>query len=78
MVVSFILLVFVPSEACAREDMLPVLTCTWAMLQVIAKNVRMGPADVGGASPGDDAGGFGTDSAISRGRCSPTDMHSMM
>ena len=35
--------------------------------QVVAKNVRMGAADVGGA-PGDDAGGFGTDAAISRGR----------
>ena len=37
-------------------------------LQVVAKNVRMGAADVGGGPLGDDAGGFGTDAAISRGR----------
>lgn len=37
------------------------------LVQVIAVDVRMGAADVGPLG-GDDAGGFGTDSAISRGR----------
>ena len=46
-------------------------------MQVVAKNVRMGAADVGGA-PGDDAGGFGTDSAISRGRRGLADCAGML
>lgn len=37
------------------------------LVQVIAADVRMGAADVGPVG-GDDAGGFGTDAAISRGR----------
>jgi hypothetical protein len=37
------------------------------LVQVIATDVRMGAADVGLVG-GDDAGGFGTDAAISRGR----------
>jgi hypothetical protein len=37
-------------------------------LEVVCKDVRMGAADVGAPGAADDAGGFGTDSAISRGR----------
>lgn len=38
------------------------------LVQVIATDVRMGAADVGPVGGADDAGGFGTDAAISRGR----------
>jgi hypothetical protein len=37
-------------------------------VEVVCKDVRMGAADVGPVGLQDDAGGFGTDSAISRGR----------
>ena len=39
---------------------------TW--VEINAKDVRMGAGDVGPFGAGDDAGGFGTDAAISRGR----------
>ena len=38
------------------------------LVQVVAADVRMGAADVGPLGGTDDAGGFGTDAAISRGR----------
>ena len=60
---------FVPS--CTNGEHVPTLHPLFSVVvQVIAKNVRMGAADVGALAPADDAGGFGTDSAISRGRCS--------
>lgn len=37
-------------------------------ISINAKDVRMAPADVGPQGASDDAGGFGTDAAISRGR----------
>lgn len=48
----------------------PLLTIPGAdLVQITAVDVRMGPADVGGGGAAwDDAGGFGTDAAISRSR----------
>lgn len=37
-------------------------------VEIAARDVRMGAADVGAVGAHDDAGGFGTDAAISRGR----------
>lgn len=47
----------------------PLVTIAAAdLVQISATDVRMGAADVGAAGGWDDAGGFGTDAAISRAR----------
>jgi hypothetical protein len=48
------------------EDTRVFAPADWARLD--AAEARLGAADVGPAGAGDDAGGFGTDAAISRGR----------
>ena len=48
------------------EDTKTVASSVWKMIQ--ATNVKIGAADLGPVGAMDDAGGFGTDSAISRGK----------
>ena len=63
-----------PSAAAAPGEWQPVrpqplVTIAAAdLVQISATDVRMGAADVGAAGGWDDAGGFGTDAAISRAR----------
>jgi len=53
-------------RATKPEPIKVIPTAEW--LSIDATDVRMGSADVGPLRAGDDAGGFGTDAAISRGR----------
>lgn len=48
------------------EDTKTVASSVWKMIEAV--NVKIGAADLGPVGAMDDAGGFGTDSAISRGK----------
>lgn len=62
------------TEAAQRRDGLPPGWYTRKelpladMVQLSARNVKLGAEDLGGAAATDELAGFGTDAAISRGR----------
>ena len=57
-----------PADAPSARPEKEVVIAAEDLVQCIARDLRTGEADVGPLGAGDDAGGFGTDAAISRGR----------